>query len=758
MASSSSTKREGKSVPEEPLKKRKRDDDDANRSNVQFQATCDQKEQQIDQEEEPAPYVILVQGPPNVGKSLLIKSLVKFYTKRSIKDIRGPITIIAGKKRRLQFVECPNDVCGMIDASKYADVVLLLIDASYGFEMETFEFVNLIQVHGVPKVMGVLTHLDDFKDIMKMSETKQCLRLQFWTEICDGAELFYLSGLHRGMYRKSQIHKLARFISDMKLPPLSWRATHPYVLVDHFEDITPPERVHMDKKCVRNITLDGYLRGCDIKKGTKVHIAGVGDFPIADITRLPDPCPLPSAAKMNELKGNEIFFYAPMPDLGNLLDDQCLAPNESVQLSEENGKCAREDAMKTFDAATEEQKLRRLALQAIFVADFPFLKGSGSPDEESDSRRGSEFHEQQANCGGYSDKVEEVDIQKQINFVDVNNLDGVTCLEFEGMRKGTYLRLEVCDVPSEMVENFDPYHPILVGGISLEEENVGYMQARLKQHSWHTKLLKTRDPITVSIGWRRYQTTPVYAVEETRRTGSHEMLHYAPEHRDCLAMFWGPLASSNTGLVAVQSVPGDKAAFQITATGFLLGFNQAEKIVMEHKQKGTPYKIIGNTALIQDMFTSDLDVARHKDVVIWTASGIRGKVIEAARKKLVYKLMRKGDKPSEGIARCAFHREIRMSDEFFMVVWKPVQVPRSFNPYTASQFRDSLDKDDPTRRRQTLGQRRVVVFPEGEPRSSRQLLKEYKIKKKQKAVEKKKSEMLVFPEEKMRFRKKLKWL
>ncbi|RZC62234.1 hypothetical protein C5167_024000 [Papaver somniferum] len=161
-SSSSSTQRKGKSVPEKPLKKRKRDDDDAN---LQSQAACDQKDQQIDQEEEePAPYVILVQGPPNVGKSLLIKSLVKFYTKRSIKDIRGPITIIAGKKRRLQFVECPNDVCGMIDASKYADVVILLIDASYGFEMETFEFANLLQVHGSPKVMGVLTHLDEFKD------------------------------------------------------------------------------------------------------------------------------------------------------------------------------------------------------------------------------------------------------------------------------------------------------------------------------------------------------------------------------------------------------------------------------------------------------------------------------------------------------------------------------------------------------------------------------------------------------------------
>jgi len=27
-----------------------------------------------------------------------------------------------------------------------------------------------------------------------------------------------------------------------------------------------------------------------------------------------------------------------------------------------------------------------------------------------------------------------------------------------------------------MVEYFDPYHPILVGGVGIGEENVGYMQ------------------------------------------------------------------------------------------------------------------------------------------------------------------------------------------------------------------------------------------------------------------------------------------
>lgn len=45
-----------------------------------------------------------------------------------------------GKNRRLQFVECPNDINGMIDAAKFADLALLLIDGSYGFEMVRFFF------------------------------------------------------------------------------------------------------------------------------------------------------------------------------------------------------------------------------------------------------------------------------------------------------------------------------------------------------------------------------------------------------------------------------------------------------------------------------------------------------------------------------------------------------------------------------------------------------------------------------------------
>lgn len=56
----------------------------------------------------------------------------------------------------------------------------------------------------------------------------------------------------------------------MKTQQLSWRSSHPYILADRFEDVTPPERVHANSKCDRNITLYGYLRGSNMKRGTKV--------------------------------------------------------------------------------------------------------------------------------------------------------------------------------------------------------------------------------------------------------------------------------------------------------------------------------------------------------------------------------------------------------------------------------------------------------------------------------------------------------
>ena len=145
--------------------------------------------------DEPPPFVVVVQGPPQarsgghlalntlaeqrfaqVGKSTLIKSLVKHYTRHNLHTVKGPVTVVSGKQRRLQLVECGPGLENMIDAAKFADLVLLMVDGNFGFEMETFEFLNILQVHGFPKVMGVLTHLDEFSDPTKLKRVKKTLK------------------------------------------------------------------------------------------------------------------------------------------------------------------------------------------------------------------------------------------------------------------------------------------------------------------------------------------------------------------------------------------------------------------------------------------------------------------------------------------------------------------------------------------------------------------------------------------------------
>lgn len=69
----------------------------------------------------------------------------------------------------------------------------MLIDASFGFEMETFEFLNICQVHGFPRIMGVLTHLDAFKNNKTLRRTKNNLKHRFWTEVYQVNNVLYRS-------------------------------------------------------------------------------------------------------------------------------------------------------------------------------------------------------------------------------------------------------------------------------------------------------------------------------------------------------------------------------------------------------------------------------------------------------------------------------------------------------------------------------------------------------------------------------------
>lgn len=266
----------------------------------------------------------------------------------------------------------------------------------------------------------------------------------------------------------------------------------------------------------------------------------------------------------------------------------------------------------------------------------------------------------------YDSQKAHIQNQLSINRSEFEQLDPSSRVEVEGHKAGTYARILLEQVPYEFA-SFNPRYPLIIGGLSPTECRFGLLQVRIKKHRWHKKILKTNDPLIFSLGWRRFQSLPIYSISDSRTR--NRMLKYTPEHMHCFGTIYGPLIAPNTGFSCFQSLTNTTPNFRIAATGVVLSVDSSTEIVKKLKLTGHPYKIFRNTAFIRDMFNSALEIAKFEGASIRTVSGIRGQIKRALAKP-------------EGHYRATFEDKVLMSDIVFLRAWYPVKVQKFYNPVT----------------------------------------------------------------------------
>ena len=171
----------------------------------------------------------------------------------------------------------------------------------------------------------------------------------------------------------------------------------------------------------------------------------------------------------------------------------------------------------------------------------------------------------------------------------------------------------------------------------------------MKVHRWYPKILKNRDPLILSLGWRRIQTMMFYGKREDDL--KLRSLKYARKYLHVEALFWGPYAPVGAGFVAFQSVAQRVPNFRIAANGVMLEADKSTKFVKKLKLIGHPTSVAQKTAFITGMFHSEIEVTQFIGAKIQTQSGIRG--------LLKTSIGLKGD------FRAKFEDTIKMSGEIF---------------------------------------------------------------------------------------------
>ncbi|ORY00286.1 DUF663-domain-containing protein [Basidiobolus meristosporus CBS 931.73] len=240
------------------------------------------------------------------------------------------------------------------------------------------------------------------------------------------------------------------------------------------------------------------------------------------------------------------------------------------------------------------------------------------------------------------------------------------------VQPGSYITIHLSNVPKEFIETYDASRVNVAFGLLQYEHKMSVLNFIVNRNSEYQEPVKSKDPLILHLGFRRFKVQPVYSQHTTKGTNNvHKFERYLQQDLTSVATLYGPIQFGNVPAIFYKEQPGADPV--IVATGSFFNSDPTRIIAKRIILTGYPFKVHKRSAVIRYMFLNPEDVHWFKPIQLTTKYGRTGHIKESLG--------------THGYMKCMFDGALKQHDTVCMYLYK-----RVFSKWNTELYRDQDDQ------------------------------------------------------------------
>ncbi|KAI8885076.1 DUF663-domain-containing protein [Backusella circina FSU 941] len=240
------------------------------------------------------------------------------------------------------------------------------------------------------------------------------------------------------------------------------------------------------------------------------------------------------------------------------------------------------------------------------------------------------------------------------------------------VKAGARITVWISNVPVQAFESYNKQRPFVLFGLLQYEHKMSLLNIQVQRDNAYEETVKSKDPMVMHMGFRRYTVRPVYSQNTNKGTNNvHKFERFMQLGRSYVATVYGPIVFGKTPVMFYKESENVNEPI-LVSSGTFMNVDVKRIVAKRIILSGHPFKVHKRSAVIRFMFFNVDDIYWFKPVQLSTKYGRVGHIRESLG--------------THGYMKCIFDGPLTQQDTIMMCLYK-----RIFPKWNTELYRGGLD-------------------------------------------------------------------